>query len=115
MISGKRVASAKGARGLRPNQLPPTPIPRGCLIFVRNNDHDNIYVYAMTMRGCRRSHTTFSESFGHRFNGTAADSTSTSLLSPAAQHRPVLLANDGTNGNRKVDGSGCDVKRDVAT
>lgn len=38
MISGKRVASAEDARGLRSNQLPPTPIPRGCLNFVRNND-----------------------------------------------------------------------------
>lgn len=53
MISGKRVASAQGARGLRPNQLSPTPIPRGRLNFVRNNDqvHDNISAYAMTIHG----------------------------------------------------------------
>lgn len=39
MISGKRVASTKGAHGLRSNQLLPTPIPRGRLHFLRNNDH----------------------------------------------------------------------------
>lgn len=60
MISGKRVASARGARGLRPNQLPPTPIPRGCLHFVRNNDHDNISVYAIAMRGGTESYRTLS-------------------------------------------------------